>query len=96
MSAYLIADVKVSNPEQYVGYQALTPTAIAAGGGEFVVRGGQTEVIEGDWIPNRVVVIRFPDMDTARKFYDSELYLAARAARAGATDIFNMILVQGV
>jgi uncharacterized protein (DUF1330 family) len=96
MPAYLIADVKVSNPEQYGGYQALTPVAIAAGGGEFVVRGGQTEVIEGDWIPNRMVVIRFPDMDTARKFYDSELYLAARAARAGATHIFNMILVQGV
>jgi len=96
MPAYLIADVKVSNPGQYLGYQALTPAAIAAGGGEFVVRGGEAEVIEGDWIPNRVVVIRFPDMGAARKFYDSELYRAARAARAGATDLFNMILVQGV
>ena len=47
MPAYLLADVKVSNPEQYLGYQALTPAAIAAGGGEFVVRGGEAEVIEG-------------------------------------------------
>lgn len=96
MAAYLIADVKVSNPEQYRGYQALTPGAVAAGGGEFIVRGGESEVMEGAWVPNRVVVIRFPDMDAARAFYDSELYRAARAARAGATDVFNMILVQGV
>jgi uncharacterized protein (DUF1330 family) len=96
MAAYILVDATVSDPEQYRAYQALTPAAIAACGGEFVVRGAPAQGLEGDWVPNRVVVLRFPDMDSARRFYDSEQYVAARAARAGATDIFNMILVEGV
>lgn len=95
-SAYVIADVKVSNPEQYKGYMALTPAAVAAAGGEFVVRGGRTEVLEGNWAPSRMVVIRFSSYDAARAFYDSAQYLRARAERAGATEFFNMIVVEGV
>ena len=95
-AAYVIADVSVSDPERYEGYKALTPGAVAAAGGEFVVRGGEFVTLEGDWRPSRVVVIRFPSMEAAKAFYDSPPYLAARAARAGATDRFNMIIVQGV
>ncbi|MGH8596082.1 MAG: DUF1330 domain-containing protein, partial [Gammaproteobacteria bacterium] len=49
MAAYIIADVKVSDPEKYKGYMALTPGAIAAAGGKFIVRGGQHETLEGQW-----------------------------------------------
>jgi uncharacterized protein (DUF1330 family) len=94
--AYVIADVKVSDPEQYKRYQALSPGAIAAAGGEFLVRGGRHESLEGDWRPDRVVVARFPSYEAARAFYDSTLYLAARAERAGATEHFNMIVVEGI
>ena len=94
-AAYVIADVAVSDPEQYKRYQALSPGAVAAAGGEFVVRGGRLETLEGDWTPGRVVVLRFPNYEAARAFYDSALYLAARAARAGATEHFNMIVVEG-
>src|SRR5690606_1525705 len=52
MTAYVIADVKVSDPEKYKGYMALSPGAVAAAGGEFVVRGGAHEVLEGNWRPN--------------------------------------------
>lgn len=96
MPAYVIANVKVSDPEQYKQYAALTPPAIAAAGGEFVVRGGQTAVLEGDVDPHRVVILKFASMDAAKAFYDSALYREARAARAGATSVFNMYVVEGI
>jgi uncharacterized protein (DUF1330 family) len=96
MPAYVIADVEVSDPEKYKGYIALTPAAVAKHGGKFIARGGEVVVFEGDWKPGRTVVIEFPDIAAARKFYDSAEYGQARAARAGATKRFNMVVVQGV
>lgn len=95
MAAYVIADVLVSDPEQYKGYSALTPAAIKASGGEILVRGGATAILEGDWSPSRVVMVRFDTMDAAKAFYDSALYSEARAKRAGATEKFNMVVVEG-
>jgi len=96
MPAYVIADVKVTDPEQYKQYMALSPGAIEAAGGRCLVRGGQHDVFEGDWQPNRLVMVEFADMAAARAFYDSAKYREARAKRAGATEFFNMVVVQGV
>jgi len=96
MAAYVIADVKVSDPEQYKQYSALSPGAISAAGGEFLVRGGETTVVEGNWQPARMVVAKFESVEAAKAFYDSALYTEARAKRAGATEHFNMVIVQGV
>ena len=96
MPAYVIADVSVSDPEQYKAYQQLSPGAVAAAGGRFVVRGGRSEVLEGSWQPQRMVVIEFPDYDTARAFYDSPAYRQARQTRAGATAFFNMVVIEGL
>ncbi len=96
MSAYVIVDAVVSDPERYREYMALSPAAIEAAGGRFVVRGGACETLEGDWRPSRMVVVEFPDLAAARAFYDSERYREARARRAGATEHFNMIVVEGV
>lgn len=96
MAAYVIADVKITDIEKYKGYQALSPGAIAAAGGEFLARGGRTEILEGSFDLGRVVVVRFETMDAARAFYHSALYVTARAARAGATERFNMFIVEGV
>ena len=95
MPAYIIADVKVRDTEQDKAYVALSPAAVAAAGGKFIVRGGRTEVLEGSWVPSRVVVIEFDTFDDAKAFYDSVQYRDARDKRAGATDFFNMILVEG-
>jgi hypothetical protein len=94
-NGYVIADVEVSDPERYRGYTVLSPGAIAAAGGEFVVRGGRHETLEGDWTPGRMVVVKFPSFEAARAFYESALYSAARAQRAGATSKFNLIVVEG-
>ncbi|MCX7204298.1 MAG: DUF1330 domain-containing protein [Burkholderiales bacterium] len=60
------------------------------------MRGGRNEKLEGHWTPRRTVVIRFPTYEAAQAFYHSPLYTEARAARAGATEFFNMIVVEGV
>ena len=96
MTAYIIADVKVSDEAQYAQYRALSPAAISAAGGEFIVRGGKHETLEGTWQPNRVVMLKFPTYEQAKAFYDSELYRAARAKRAGATEYFNLVVVEGI
>jgi uncharacterized protein (DUF1330 family) len=94
--AYVIVDMKVTDPEQYKQYMAAAPAAVAAAGGEYLVRGGPHAVLEGQWQPNRLAMLRFPSLAAAQTFYDAELYRAARAKRAGATEFFNMIVVEGV
>jgi len=84
MVAYIIVDSEILDPAKYEEYKKLTPQAIAKHGGRFLVRGGQAVTLEGDWRPNRVVVIEFPSLEAARNFYTSVEYTAARRARAGA------------
>lgn len=94
--AYIIVDMKVTDPEQYKQYMTAAPAAVAAAGGEYLVRGGRFVVLEGQWQPQRVAMLRFPSLEKAQLFYDDEMYRAARAKRAGATEFFNMIVVEGV
>ncbi len=95
-AAYIIVDMQITDMEQYKQYMAAAPAAVKAAGGEYLVRGGRFEVMEGDWQPARVAMLRFPSFEQAKAFYDGEMYKAARAKRAGATQFFNMILVEGV
>jgi len=95
MPAYVIVDVDIHDPVRYRDYMALTPAAITAHGGRFVVRGGETHSIEGDWTPGRIVVLEFPSMARAREWYDSPEYRKAMAIRH-ATANTRMIFVEGV
>ena len=94
MAAYVITRVNVTNPDQYEKYKKLSPAAVASCGGKFIVRGGESVTLEGPEEDRRVVVLEFPDMESATKFYDSELYVHARAVRAGAAE-FQMVVVEG-
>jgi uncharacterized protein (DUF1330 family) len=93
--AYLIVETDIRDPEQYELYKAASPAAVEAGGGRFVVRGGETAVLEGDWNPKRLVVLEFPDLETAKRFYESPEYQAAKALREGAAQL-NMVAVEGI
>jgi uncharacterized protein (DUF1330 family) len=95
-AAYIIVDMQISDMEQYKQYMAVAPAAVAAAGGEYLVRGGKFEALEGQWNPRRVAMLRFPSYEVAKAFYDGEMYRAARAKRQGATEFFNMVLVEGV
>lgn len=94
MPAYIVVDALVTDPAAYEQYKKLSPGAVAKHGGRFLARGGRTEVLEGGWQPNRVVILEFPDVAAARAFYDGPEYREAREARKDAAD-FNMILVEG-
>ena len=95
MTAYVIASIHVTDAEKYKHYMALSPAAITAAGGKFIVRGGNLEILEGDWSRSRVVVVEYPTREAAKAFYDSALYVTARAEREGAAE-FSMIVVDGV
>jgi uncharacterized protein (DUF1330 family) len=95
-AAYLIVEMHITDPERYQAYMAEAPAAVKAAGGEYLVRGGRHETLEGDWQPHRVAMLRFPSFEAAKAFYDGEQYRAARGKRAGTTEYFNMVLVEGV
>ena len=94
-SAYIIANVQVTDPVQYEQYRRLSTIAMQAHGAEVCVRGGAVEVLEGDWQPDRVVVLKFPSVEAARAFNQSPEYRQAQAARVGAA-LMRMVLVEGV
>lgn len=87
MAAYLIADVDVTDPDLYEVYKKELPATLAPFGARYVVRGGATEILEGDWNPARLVIIEFPDMARLKAWYGSPAYqpliaIRQRAARA--------------
>ncbi|GLQ06460.1 DUF1330 domain-containing protein [Sneathiella chinensis] len=86
MPAYMVARITVSDPDQYEVYKSLAPIAIQKYGGEYLTRGGAMETLEGPEETQRVVLVKFPDFETARAFYDSPEYKKARDARSGAAE----------
>ena len=95
MPAYIVVETDVHDPEQYEEYKAASPGAVAAGGGRFIVRGGELAVLEGDWHPKRLVILEFPDLEAAKRFYDSERYQEAKKLREGAANL-HMVAVEGI
>ena len=95
MPAYVIAEVDVTDPVAYQKYTARTPDAIAAFGGRFLVRGGTVDSREGPPPAGRVVLIEFPDLATARRFYDSPEYQTILPLRLAASK-GRFFMVEGV
>ena len=94
-SAYILANVDVKDPAAYEEYKRLSTIAMKAHGAEVCVRGGKTEVLEGDWAPHRVVLLKFPSMEKAKAFYDSTEYKAAIEARRNIA-VMRMVVIEGV
>ena len=84
MPAYVIVETDITDPVQYEQYKAASPDAVAAGGGRFVVRGGELAVLEGDWRPSRLVILEFEDLEAAKQWYSSDQYQEVIKLRAGA------------
>jgi len=95
MAAYIIVDVKVTEPEAYERYKATVQQTLEKFGGKFVVRGGHSEILEGDWKPNRLVVLEFGSMERAKAWWNSDDYREPRKLRQSAS-ITNMIVVDGI
>jgi uncharacterized protein (DUF1330 family) len=95
MAAYLLARLNVRNPTAYTQYTARTPAIIAKYGGRFLVRGGQSETLEGAVCAERLVVVEFPSIELARAFYNSPEYQEAKSFRTPVSDA-EFIIVQGI
>lgn len=95
MPAYIIVDVTITDSEAYEEYKKLTPASLAAYDGKFVVRGGQTESLEGNWQPGRLVVLEFSTVKRAKEWWNSEIYAPAKAIRQRASNT-RMIVVDGL
>ena len=94
MSAYVIAAITVSDPDQYEKYKPMASASVAKYGGRYLTRGGKFEVIEGDWAAPRTVVLEFESVEAARRWYYSPEYEAAKQTRAGAAQ-GNYIIIEG-
>jgi uncharacterized protein (DUF1330 family) len=94
MPAYVIADIRVTDPAAYERYRPLAAASVARFGGRFLARGGKAVLLEGVSAPERIVVIEFPDTAVAQRWYDSEEYQAALELRQAASQ-GRLILVEG-
>jgi len=94
MSAYIIVEIDVVDPVGYEDYKKLAGATVEKYGGKYIVRGGKTEVLEGDWKPKRIVMLEFESADRAREWLNCEEYREPRKMRH-RTAKTNMILVQG-
>ena len=94
MPGYIITNAEIFDNEAYSEYGKLAPDAIKKFGGEFLTRGGAAEILEGDWEPHRIVVVKFDSVEQAKNMYNSPEYQAAKEKRLGAAN-FNMIVVDG-
>ena len=95
MRAYVIVEISIHDPGLSEEYKKLTPASIAEYGGKFIVRGGRTITMEGDWKPQRIVVAEFDSLERAQEWWQSEGYEKAKKIRHASADT-RMIIVEGV
>lgn len=95
MAAYVIVDVDIADETAYGEYRKLSGPSVMLYGGRFLVRGGAHETLEGDWEPSRLVLIEFVNVETARHWWRSAEYEAAKPLRR-AVSAARFVLVDGI
>lgn len=94
MPAYVVVSVNVKEPVRYEDYKRMVPPTLKPYGGRFIVRGGTVHPREGTWVPKRLVILEFPDVERAKAWYDSPEYAPARALRH-STSTADLLIVEG-
>ncbi|MEW6733480.1 MAG: DUF1330 domain-containing protein [Acidobacteriota bacterium] len=95
MPAYIVVNVEISDPVRYEEYRRLVAPTLEAYGGRYLVRGGQVEVLEGEWTPQRFVVVEFPSLEQAKAWWRSPEYAGPKAIRQASAHT-DMIVVEGI
>jgi uncharacterized protein (DUF1330 family) len=95
MSAYVIVDIDVTDPEGYQEYVKLASGAVTLYGGHYLARGGSNETLEGDWHAKRLVILEFENTGKARAWLNSPEYAPARKLRHQYAKS-NMVVVEGI
>ena len=94
MTAYALVNVEITDTVGFANYRKQVPASIAAFGGRFLTRGGAMEVLEGEWLPHRLVILEFPDVATIKAWYYSPEYqqLLQIRERTATTDF---VIIEG-
>ncbi len=95
MTVYSVVNVQVTDPARYAEYVEETPATIARYGGKYLARGGEVEVLEGDWNPQRLVILEFESMERFREWYDSPEYAPLKQLRDEAS-VAEYVVVEGL
>ena len=95
MAAYIIVQINVTDPETFETYREQVPATLEGFGGEYIVRGGEMEVLEGEWAAPRCVVLKFPDMASAKAWHTSDVYAGPKDLRHKSAET-NAIVVAGI
>ena len=95
MAGYIIGQIEITDPEKYQEYIKLAPKTVAKYGGEYLVRGGSFEVLEGNWPDKRTVVLRFDSVEQAKAWYHSEEYKDPKALRHTVSN-GTLVIMDGV
>jgi uncharacterized protein (DUF1330 family) len=95
MTAYVVSDVRVLDPDAFKAYLAAVPAVLEHHGVEYVVRGGEPRQLEGSWNARRLVILRFRDREHVQRWYASAEYQEMIALRAGAAQV-SAVVVDGV
>lgn len=95
MSVYVIVNIDLKDAAAYEAYKAGAPALIRKHGGEYLARGGATEVFEGEWVPSRIALLKFPDWAAVRAFLSDPEYQPLKALRHSVAHT-QMVAVEGV
>ena len=94
MPGYVLAEIEITNPDGYREYTTMVPATIRQYGGRFLVRGGKSQVLEGDWPQRRRVILEFPSYEQALKWFESPEYEKPKALRQ-ANSNGRLLLLEG-
>ena len=95
MTGYFIIQINVTNPENYIKYKEEVTPIVKKFGGEYIVRGGRSEISEGNWPYERTVVLKFPTYEMVKKWHDSDEYKPIRKIREDNSEC-NAIIIEGL
>ena len=96
MAAYLVVDIqRITDEQRYEQYKTKVSPDLLAAGGQYLARGGAIDVLEGDWHPSRLVIVRFESSASARRWWESQAYEPLKQMRQASTTT-RMVLVEGV
>ena len=95
MPGFLIAMIEVKDPEGFEEYRRRVPATIAAHGGRYIARGGETEVLEGSLSSKRIAILEFPSLAHAKGWWSSPEYQPLRAIRERTTKS-TLVVTEGL
>ncbi len=95
MAVYIVVNVQITDPARYAEYREKAPATIARYGGRYLARGGKVDVLEGDWNPQRLVILEFESMEQFKEWYDSPEYAPLKQLRREAS-VTEYVVVEGL